>query len=126
MVHGSGGGAAQGAARQHPRQISLDVHYVVPDNEQGGSPSPAVSPEAMAKGLEAGDRVIVDFVLGAAAQQREARSARADEIRGPRLRPESRSLNDDLSRTAVLPFAVTAALPPYRRTARRRASKPIG
>jgi hypothetical protein len=45
-------------------QISLDVHYVDPDDDTEQVRVARIGPEAMAKGLEAGDRVILDFVLG--------------------------------------------------------------
>ena len=45
-------------------QISLDVHYVDPDDDTEQVRVAHIGPEAMAKGIEAGDRVILDFVLG--------------------------------------------------------------
>ena len=45
-------------------QISLDVHYVDPDDDTQQVRVARIGPEAMAKGLEAGDLVILDFVLG--------------------------------------------------------------
>jgi hypothetical protein len=45
-------------------QISLDVHYVYPDDDTEQVRVARVGPEAMAQGLDAGDRVILDFVLG--------------------------------------------------------------
>ena len=45
-------------------QISLDVHYVDPDDDTQQVRVARIGPEAMAKGLDAGDRVILDFVIG--------------------------------------------------------------
>ena len=45
-------------------QISLDVHYVVPEDDTEQVRVARIGPEAMDKGLEAGDRVVLDFVLG--------------------------------------------------------------
>ena len=45
-------------------QISLDVHYVDPDDDTEQVRVARIGPEAMDKGLEAGDRVVLDFVLG--------------------------------------------------------------
>jgi len=46
-------------------QISLDVQYVFSDDEGEQVRVARIGPEAMPRGLEAGDRVILDFVLGA-------------------------------------------------------------
>jgi len=45
-------------------QISLDVHFVYPDDDTEQVRVARVGPEAMDKGLEPGDPVILDFVLG--------------------------------------------------------------
>jgi hypothetical protein len=45
-------------------QISLDVHYVYPDDDTEQVRVARIGPEAMAKGLEAGDHVVLDFVVG--------------------------------------------------------------
>ena len=45
-------------------QISLDVHYVDPDDDPQQVRDPRSGPQARATGLVAGDRVILDFVLG--------------------------------------------------------------
>jgi hypothetical protein len=45
-------------------QISLDVHYVYPDDHTEQVHVARIGPEAVAKGVDAGDRVILDFVLG--------------------------------------------------------------
>ena len=45
-------------------QISLDVHYVYSDDDTEQVRVARIGPEAMPRGLEAGDRVILDFVLG--------------------------------------------------------------
>jgi hypothetical protein len=45
-------------------QISLDVRYVFADDEAEQVRVARIGPEAIAKGLEAGDRVVLDFVLG--------------------------------------------------------------
>ena len=45
-------------------QISLDVHFVYADDDTEQVRVARVGPEAMPRGLEPGDRVILDFVLG--------------------------------------------------------------
>ena len=45
-------------------QISLDVHYVYADDDTEQVRVARIGPEAMPKGVEAGDRVVLDFVLG--------------------------------------------------------------
>jgi hypothetical protein len=45
-------------------QISLDVHYVVPDDENEQVRVARIGPESVVKGLEPGDRIRLDFVLG--------------------------------------------------------------
>ena len=54
-------------------QISLDVHFVYPDDDTEQVRVARIGPEAMDKGLEPGDRVVLDFVLGVVTQ-REARA----------------------------------------------------
>lgn len=46
-------------------QLSLDVHYVDPDDENGQVRVARIGPEAVMTGLEPGDRIKLDFVLGA-------------------------------------------------------------
>ena len=45
-------------------QISLDVHYVDPDDDTEQVRVARIGPEAVDKGLEAGDHVILDYVVG--------------------------------------------------------------
>jgi hypothetical protein len=45
-------------------QISLDVHVVYPDDDTEQVRVARIGPEAVDPGLEAGDRVRLDFVLG--------------------------------------------------------------
>ena len=45
-------------------QISLDVHYVYADDDTEQVRVARIGHEAMPKGVEAGDRVVLDFVLG--------------------------------------------------------------
>lgn len=45
-------------------QISLDVYLVDPDEPQGQVTLARLGPEAIPKNLEAGERVVVHFVLG--------------------------------------------------------------
>ena len=45
-------------------QISLDVHYVYPDDDTEQVRVARIGPEAVAKGLEPGDHVVLDFVVG--------------------------------------------------------------
>jgi hypothetical protein len=47
-------------------QISLDVQFVYPDDPNGQTQVARVGPEAVAKGLEPGDRIRVSFLLGVA------------------------------------------------------------
>ena len=53
-------------------QISLDVHFVYPDDDTEQVRVARVGPEAMDKGLEPGDPVILDFVLGVVTQVKRA------------------------------------------------------
>ena len=53
-------------------QISLDVHYVYPDDDTEQVRVARVGPETMPPGLEAGDRVILEFVLGVVTQVKRA------------------------------------------------------
>jgi hypothetical protein len=46
-------------------QISLDVHYVDPDDSNEQVRVARIGPESVVKGLEPGDRIRLDFVLGA-------------------------------------------------------------
>ena len=45
-------------------QISLDVQFVYPDDDSEQVRVARIGPEAVATGLEAGDHVVLDFVLG--------------------------------------------------------------
>jgi len=45
-------------------QISLDVHFVYPDDDTEQVRVARIGPEAMEQRLEPGDHVILDFVLG--------------------------------------------------------------
>ncbi len=49
-------------------QISLDVHFVYPDDDTEQVRVARIGPESVANGLESGDRVRLDFVLGAVTQ----------------------------------------------------------
>jgi hypothetical protein len=45
-------------------QISLDVHYVDPDDSNEQIRVARIGPESVVSGLEPGDRIRLDFVLG--------------------------------------------------------------
>ena len=45
-------------------QISLDVQYVYADDDSEQIRVARIGPEAVDKGLEAGDHVVLDFVVG--------------------------------------------------------------
>ena len=45
-------------------QISLDVYFVDPDDSQGQVSLARIGPESVPKGLEAGDRVTLHYMLG--------------------------------------------------------------
>ena len=45
-------------------QISLDVHFVDPDDSQGQVSLARIGPESVPNGLEAGDRVTLHYTLG--------------------------------------------------------------
>jgi hypothetical protein len=47
-------------------QISLDVQYAYPEDPDGQRYIARLGPEAVAKDLEPGDRVLVHFMLGMA------------------------------------------------------------
>ena len=49
-------------------QVSLDVYYVDPDDSQGQVRLARVGEEAVPRGLEAGDRVDLHYVLGVVTQ----------------------------------------------------------
>jgi hypothetical protein len=49
-------------------QISLDVHYVYPDDDTEQVRVARIGPESVESGLEAGDRVTLAFLLGAVTQ----------------------------------------------------------
>jgi hypothetical protein len=46
-------------------QISLDVHYFFADDDSQQTRVARIGPESVTKGLEPGDRVMLEFVLGA-------------------------------------------------------------
>ena len=46
-------------------QLSYDVHYTVADEEQGAVHAARVGPEALSPRLQPGDRVRIEFLLGA-------------------------------------------------------------
>ena len=45
-------------------QISLDVHYVFADDENGQVRVARIGPESVTSGLEPGDHVMLEFLLG--------------------------------------------------------------
>lgn len=45
-------------------QISLDVHFIDPDDSQGQVSLARIGPESVPKGMEAGDRVTLHYMLG--------------------------------------------------------------
>ena len=49
-------------------QVSLDVYYVDPDDSQGQVRLARVGEESVPRGLEAGDRVELHYVLGVVTQ----------------------------------------------------------
>lgn len=49
-------------------QISLDIYFVDPDDPDGQVSLARLGPESVPKGLEAGDRVDVHYMLGVATQ----------------------------------------------------------
>jgi hypothetical protein len=53
-------------------QISLDVQFVYPDDPNGQIQVARVGPEAVAAGLEPGDRIRVSYLLGVATQVERA------------------------------------------------------
>jgi hypothetical protein len=56
-------------------QISLDVQFVYPDDPNGQIQVARLGPEAVDPGLEPGDRITVDFLLGVATSVKKARRA---------------------------------------------------
>jgi hypothetical protein len=46
-------------------QISLDVHYFFADDENEQTRVARIGPESVTKGLEPGDHVMLEFLLGA-------------------------------------------------------------
>jgi hypothetical protein len=53
-------------------QISLDVHFVDPDEPQGQVSLARLGPEAIPRGLEVGDRVDLHYLLGVVTQVTKA------------------------------------------------------
>ena len=49
-------------------QISLDVYFVDPDEPDGQVSLARIGPEGVAKGIEAGDRVVLHYMLGVVTQ----------------------------------------------------------
>ena len=45
-------------------QISLDVYFADPDDPQGQVSLARIGPESVPKNLEAGDRVVLHYLLG--------------------------------------------------------------
>lgn len=45
-------------------QISLDVYFVDPDDAQGQVSLARIGPESVPKGMEAGDRVTLHYMVG--------------------------------------------------------------
>ena len=45
-------------------QISLDVYFIDPDDSQGQVSLARIGPESVPRDLEAGDRVILHYMLG--------------------------------------------------------------
>ncbi len=45
-------------------QISLDVYFIEPDDQQGQVSLARIGPEAVPKNLEAGDKVDLHYMLG--------------------------------------------------------------
>jgi len=45
-------------------QISLDVYFIDPDDAQGQVSLARIGPESVPRDLEAGDRVILHYMLG--------------------------------------------------------------
>jgi hypothetical protein len=46
-------------------QISLDVHYIFADDESEQVRVARIGPESVTPGLDAGDRVVLEFLVGA-------------------------------------------------------------
>ena len=45
-------------------QISLDVYFIDPDDSQGQVSLARIGPESVPRDLEAGDRVVLHYMLG--------------------------------------------------------------
>jgi hypothetical protein len=45
-------------------QISLDVSFVIPDDPQSQVSLARIGPESVPQGLEAGDRVVLHYMVG--------------------------------------------------------------
>lgn len=45
-------------------QISYDIQYTFPDDPESQVRAARVGPEALAQGLQSGDRVTLDFLVG--------------------------------------------------------------
>jgi hypothetical protein len=58
-------------------QISLDVQYVLPEDPNGQIQVARLGPEAVENGIEPGDRVMVEFLLGVATSVRRIRPGQA-------------------------------------------------
>ena len=53
-------------------QISLDVQYIYADEDGEQIRVARVGPESVAKGLDPGDRITLEFMMGAVTQVRRA------------------------------------------------------
>ena len=54
-------------------QIQLDVQYVLPEDPDGQTYVARLGPEAVDKDVEAGDRVLVEFLVGVATSVKRVR-----------------------------------------------------
>ena len=45
-------------------QVSYDIQYTFPDDPESQVRAARVGPEALAHGLQSGDRVMLDFLVG--------------------------------------------------------------
>ena len=59
-------------------QISLDVYFVSPEEPDGQVSLVRVGPEATARNLEAGDRVVLHYLLGVVTSITRATGASPD------------------------------------------------
>lgn len=59
-------------------QISLDVYFVSPEEPDGQVSLARIGPEAMPRNLEAGDRVVLHYLLGVVTSITRATGASPD------------------------------------------------